>query len=555
MTVQFAATGCEHMFYKIHQLLRLNSIMSRFFFWVFLLIILTSCLYIVLFVVIDKQHRIHDAEANLTFGLQNQQNLVENWAEDRAEEVRLYASFSVTKETNIDVMATRFKYYHDHHQQLDSIVFIDKEGYVVIDTATEQIMVDDSDISLKDRNYFKAAEAGEPYMHDVITSRATGEQAIIFSSPVHNEAGNFAGVVFGAVRLEKIQAMLSQTVQGKTAEVIFANNEGDILSRVMGEDAPTSEAPTTMSDRELIELVKTNESDLLSYQDTDGQEVLATFTELFDGRYYLINKIDKQEILAPHSQMVMFMIITGLVIMLVGFVVVVPVSQQLIKPFVSLVQAIDHVKAGNYQTKIDEKAFTTSPIELKQFMYSFNEMTTSIQKNKQVLKRLSKTDGLTGIANRRRFEERLEREWQQALNNQTPVSLIFADVDYFKSYNDQFGHLMGDSCLIQLAHAMKSLIENPKYLVARYGGEEFVIVMPQTASKEATEVAEEVRQQVRNLQIRWSKEDAEKYITISLGVATMTPSQATTKESLIQLADQALYEAKSSGRNQVVVKK
>ena len=541
------------MIYKIHRLLRLDGITSRFFLWAFVLVFLTSCLYVILFVFIDKKHQVDDAKDDLSYGLQQQKNLIVNWAEDRAEEVRLFASFPVTKETNIDVMATRFKYYHNHHRQLDSIVFINSDGHVVIDTAREDIILTNSTISLKDRHYFKAALAGEEYIYDIVTSKATGEQAIIFSSPVFSDTNQFQGVVFGAVHLNVINELLYETVKGDTAEVIFINSDGEIISQVTSKQNNSPQKSEVIA-KQLKDVMKSSDNDLITYKDNNGDEMFAMVTELFDGRYYLVNQISKKEILAPHYKMVAFMIIIGFLIMSIGFVLVIPISRQLLKPFITLVQAIDRVKTGQYETQIDEQKFTTSPRELKQLMQSFNEMARSIHKNKRVLKQLSNTDGLTGIANRRRFEERLAKEWQIAKKGSEPISLIFADVDYFKKYNDQFGHLMGDSCLIQLAHAMKSLIENPNYLVARYGGEEFVIVMPATTSDEATVIAEEVRQQVKDLQIRRSKENKNQYITISLGVATITPTETLTKEDLIQLADQALYEAKSSGRNQVVVK-
>src|SRR5690625_1179388 len=197
-------TGCEQMFYKIHRLLRLEGIMSRFFFWMIIIVFLLSCLYVALFIFIDKNERIEAAKKNLLYGLQNQENLLTNWAEDRAAEIRLFSSFSVAKEPNINTMATRLEFYHEHHQQLDSIVFLNKEGFVVIDTATEDVIRTNSTVSLKDRDYFQAALAGEEYMHDIVTSKASGEKTIIFSSPVLSDHKEFQGVIFGAVHLDVI---------------------------------------------------------------------------------------------------------------------------------------------------------------------------------------------------------------------------------------------------------------------------------------------------------------------------------------------------------------
>lgn len=167
------------------------------------------------------------------------------------------------------------------------------------------------------------------------------------------------------------------------------------------------------------------------------------------------------------------------------------------------------------------------------------------------LRELSATDGLTRIANRRTFDEWLEREWARGVRQQTPLSLVMADIDFFKRYNDSYGHVAGDSCLQQVAAALKAGVRQGGDLVARYGGEEFAVVLPGADAAAARLVAESLRQRVEALALPHSGNAATGVVTISLGVATRLPSAAQPATQLVELADQQLYRAKAGGRNRV----
>jgi diguanylate cyclase (GGDEF)-like protein len=168
------------------------------------------------------------------------------------------------------------------------------------------------------------------------------------------------------------------------------------------------------------------------------------------------------------------------------------------------------------------------------------------------LQQLSVMDGLTRISNRRKFDQYIASEWIRLSREQGSLSLILCDIDHFKLYNDTYGHLAGDRCLIEVAQAISKVIKRPTDLVARYGGEEFVLVLPQTPIVGAIHLAQQIRLQVQALKIPHLSSSVDLYVTISLGVSCCIPHPNFDFEVLIAAADQGLYQAKERGRNQAV---
>ncbi|MEW6238337.1 MAG: diguanylate cyclase [Candidatus Omnitrophota bacterium] len=175
--------------------------------------------------------------------------------------------------------------------------------------------------------------------------------------------------------------------------------------------------------------------------------------------------------------------------------------------------------------------------------------TRELNEANRALERLSKQDGLTKLANRRCFDEHIEMEWRRSLRNRTPISLIFIDVDFFKPYNDFYGHQAGDECLQRIAEAIRGFVNRPGDLVARYGGEEFMMVLTDAEPAIAYQIAEQLRLQVESLTMPHHQSNAAPIVTISLGVASMIPRPEESPDRLIQAADQALYQSKQKGRN------
>jgi diguanylate cyclase (GGDEF)-like protein len=178
--------------------------------------------------------------------------------------------------------------------------------------------------------------------------------------------------------------------------------------------------------------------------------------------------------------------------------------------------------------------------------------TAELQSANNQLEILSITDGLTGLANRRRFESYWTEEWQRALRQATPLAVIMLDVDHFKAYNDHYGHPQGDQCLCRVGAVLQSSVRRAGELAARYGGEEFVVVLPGVTQQQAMETARGILIAMREAQLPHANSPVAGMLTLSLGVAVGIPQATDEREQLLKLADTALYAAKNNGRNRVV---
>ena len=181
------------------------------------------------------------------------------------------------------------------------------------------------------------------------------------------------------------------------------------------------------------------------------------------------------------------------------------------------------------------------------------ERTDELERANEQLRAISFTDGLTHVANRRRFDEKLQDEWKRAQRHGHPLSLLLLDIDHFKRVNDELGHLVGDDCLTEVAAMCAAEVQRSGDLLARYGGEEFCILLPATPEEGAVRVAERVRQAVARSPVYSGERVAPVSLTISVGVACVVPEPDMEPQELIRQADEALYAAKESGRNRVMV--
>lgn len=181
------------------------------------------------------------------------------------------------------------------------------------------------------------------------------------------------------------------------------------------------------------------------------------------------------------------------------------------------------------------------------------KVTQNLRSANQELERLATLDGLTGIANRRHLDLTLEKEVARAKRDNKPLTFIISDIDFFKKYNDYYGHIQGDECLKRVAQTLKNSLSRPGDLVARYGGEEFCMLLPDTDTEHAAFVAEKLLNAVRRLEMRHQGVADNAIVTMSFGIINLVPNAGLTCENLMKLADEKLYFAKENGRDQWVL--
>lgn len=216
--------------------------------------------------------------------------------------------------------------------------------------------------------------------------------------------------------------------------------------------------------------------------------------------------------------------------------------------FITIMSAVENEQRGLELGAVDYITKPFSPAIVKARLKNHLEL----KRQRDLLSRMSMIDGLTGVANRRQFEKTIDQEWRRALRMECELSLIMADIDSFKGYNDYFGHTAGDDCLKRIATALQAGLPRITDLVARYGGEEFAMILPMTGCDGAEKVAEKLRLTVRDLAIANPASGVCEVVTLSLGVATLAPAPEEHSPSrLIVTADRMLYRAKEMGRDRV----
>jgi diguanylate cyclase (GGDEF)-like protein len=223
-----------------------------------------------------------------------------------------------------------------------------------------------------------------------------------------------------------------------------------------------------------------------------------------------------------------------------------------------MITNLDDEDSINRAFDVGATNYVTKPIQLTVLRRQLRQLLKQAQVYKQLeaanqaLQELANVDSLTGLANRRRFDDYLNTQWINLAQEESPLSLILCDVDFFKFYNDKYGHPVGDLCLQKVGTALKYQAQKQQDLVARYGGEEFAVIMPNTHATGAVHVANMIQAGVKDLQIVHAGSAVNQYVTLSMGVATVIPNWESSPSDLIVKADQALYQAKATGRDRIV---
>lgn len=389
-------------------------------------------------------------------------------------------------------------------EYLGVIGVIDKDGNVLYDSSS----LTPSTLNFSDRDYFTvhrdADDAGMYVSRPYLSRLRDGDESIAISRRLSNPDGSFAGIVVGSLRLQYFRDRFAQVSIGEHDAITVFRNDGVVVLRNPYSSADIgSEFDASLDFQQY--LIR-REGAFVGILSPDGVNRLHAFAAIDRTPLVIAVALAVEEVLAPWVRRA---------------ILIVPVTLAL---FFSV---------------------------MAQIVLFRREMRTRRAFEVQ-LKAQAQTDGLTGIANRRTFDQTLSREWQDARREGAPIALLFLDADRFKLFNDRYGHQEGDELLKMLAMVLKQKARRPRDLAARYGGEEFVVLLPKTSKQQAARIAETIRRAIAELRV--PHEDSEGgIVTVSIGVAAIVPQAEGSPSELVEAADSAVYQAKESGRNRVVV--
>ena len=422
------------------------------------------------------------------------------------------------------------------------------------------------------------------------------------SAPVYSPDGDLIGVLGGHLYWEwvaKVRDLLVQPIEdyGQVG-VLIVSSSGQVLL------APVSEEQEVYSNLANLTSFKLAQQGKIGYRvetGTNGISYLVGYAPTkgyrnYPGLGWVVLVRQPTAIAFAEARTLQQSILEwGMVLGITSVLIAWWIAGRLSKPIVAIATAADRIRFGDERTKIpalsgaDEVGMLSRSISdlvntLHQQQQSLATLNAELERrvtqrtatlkrlNEQLrreikirkqaevalsqvnreLKRLTLVDSLTQVANRRCFEEYIHQEWRRLSRQSCPLSLVLCDIDFFKAYNDTYGHQAGDECLQKVASAIRSTIKRPADLVARYGGEEFVIILPHTDQNGTIHVVKEIQTAVKALEITHRGSAVSNCVTLSLGIATVVPDGSSAPATLIARADQRLYQAKEQGRDRFV---
>jgi len=386
-------------------------------------------------------------------------------------------------------------------------------------------------------NWLQQVRLGDRVLGSPVSGAAAAPTTMDIAVPIQSPNGRFMGVLAGRLKFGGIEELLQQEVKGREIRVVVVQPGGQVVVSAGRAVAPMAQAT--------LRQLQDADSTAVSYRAPDGLAVVGALSPVPASDWSAIAEIpastafrDIQRLRnATVLLLVVLLAVVGSLAWALGLLIVQPLGR--------LTLAANRVAAGD----LDVDVPASGGGELSRLTRVFNDMVHRLRETREELERLSVTDELTGLANRRRLTTELERELRRSERHGHPFSILMLDVDRFKRFNDSYGHPAGDALLKRLANTLLKSVRDVD-TVARYGGEEFLVMLPEAPAADAARIAERIRAAREADRFTPDGGSGDVNVTVSVGYAVF-PDDAKTAAALIEAADQALYRSKESGRNRV----
>ncbi len=386
-------------------------------------------------------------------------------------------------------------------------------------------------------DWLRHSRVGDPVLGDPVRAPPAKATTMEIAVPIVSPAGRFLGVLAGRLSLEGVDRLLGAQVKGRGDRVAVVRPGGEVIASSGTVAGPLPEATLRQLQRA--------ESTVVAYDAPDRVPVVGALSAVPGSDWSAVAEITAaaafQDIRRLRNATALLLVVLLAVVGSLAY----GLGLLIVQPLDRLTLAANRVAGGD----LDVEVPASGGGELTQLAGVFNDMVRRLREVRAELERLSVTDELTGLANRRGLAAELERELRRSRRHGHPCAILMLDVDRFKTFNDTWGHQAGDAVLIRLAATLRESVRDVDTVV-RYGGEEFLVILPETPAAEAARVAERIRERTERDRVAAEAGGAELGVTVSIGYAVF-PEHADAPETLVEAADQALYRSKESGRNRV----
>ena len=432
---------------------------------------------------------------------------------------------------------------------IKSLSITDKTGEIRCSTSDDLI-----GLKLGDRGYFKKAIATQSFVvSDYLESRSDNQPIIMTAFPVSSIAAAGEAVIAVAVNLDWLSKLMSNLGNRPGLSTIMIDSTGRILAAPNGQDAKVGE---TMNVRFMQAVMSAKQHAPTRLIAADGSYHAISVTQVAGTTARLVSDINETVLAADADRDIRAAYVQlACVCLFVLFAALAAAERLIVRPIMVMTSIARRFGTGDWTARARREGL---PAEFVPLARAFNKMATQLgQRERDMMQAndrltvMASVDVLTGLANRRGFQSRLDFEWMKAQQTDDDLALLMIDVDHFKAFNDNYGHPEGDACLAQIGQTLGTIAHEAMGFAARYGGEEFCMLLPRADAELATRIGERIRSAIQELAIPHAT-TATQRVTASIGLASTMPNETQTQKDLVEAADAALYSAKHHGRNTVV---